>query len=1433
MAVVGIAMLLLSCGDGAVEPAPPPAPVATTVTVSPASATLTALGETVRFTAEVRDQNGQVMAGAAVTWASSDASVAAVDASGLVTAAGNGTATINATAGSASGTATVTIAVENPDRAALETLYNATDGPNWINNENWLTDTPLAEWYGVRTNGSGRVVSLDLAGEWDFEKRESIRHGLNGPIPLELGRLTALRTLDLSRNALSGPMPPELGNLVALESLAFDDNALSGSIPPELGNLVALESLNLDGNDLSGPIPPETGDLAALESLSLLNNALSGPIPPEIGNLATLRHLQLRGNGLVGPIPPEIGNLAALDYMDFDGNDLSGPIPPEIGNLARLDNLSLGGNNLSGTIPWEIGNLIRLETLWFGGNPRLSGALPTSMLALDLREFAILGTGLCVPVDPAFQTWLASIRYLHDRDIDLCGSSDRAALEALYHATGGPDWLQDANWLTDAPLRDWHGVSTDPAGWVNGLDLARNGLEGQLPSGLGTLTHLNVLRIGHNASLSGRLPLNLVQLPLRDFSYGETQLCVPKATTFQAWIAGIQSHEGTGVECGPLPEREALEALYHASGGRGWLEADNWLTDAPLRDWHGVTVDARGAVVHLDLARNGLSGPIPPELGSLAALEHLDVRWNGLSGPIPPELGNLPALERLQLSGNAFSGQIPPELGNLAALRYLKLGNNSLTGPIPVEFGNLATLEYLELSLNHLTEIPPELGNLPALEQLILSGNAFTGQIPPELASLSALEYLSLGACKGINGTIPSEFGNLGSLKELVLVGNDLRGPIPPELGNLTELELLDLRDNDLSGPIPPDLGNLASLASLRLSGNDLTGPIPPQLGDLAGIEQIVLADNALTGPIPPELGNLTGLEQLYLNNNRLAGPIPPEFGGMVALRNLYLSNNSGLRGTLPVNLLGLHQLEVLLAGGTSLCAPADAPFQAWLNRIDQSRIVSCDPPPAAYLVQSVQSLDFPVALVAGTDALLRVFVTAERATSETIPEIRARFYQDDRETHVEHIPASSVPIPTEVSQGALSKSANATIPGSVLQPGLEMVIEIDPAGTLDASLGVAKRIPETGRLAVEVHAVPPFDLTLVPFVWTEEPDRSIIGIVAGMAADPEGHELLTATRRLLPVRGLEVTAHEPVLSSTNNTRGVLAETWAIRAMEGGAGHYMGMMQGEVTGGRGVAYTPGRASFSTPDGVVIAHELGHNMSLLHAPCVAIDRLDDGFPYTNGGIGAWGYNFATNRVVEPHTPDLMSYCRPPWVSDYSFTKALHFRLEDEATRTSAVAAQPARALLLWGGVDSTGVPYLEPAFIVEAEPALPASGGDYRITGRTEGGDEVFSLAFDMLQVADGAGDSQGFGFALPVQPGWAGNLASITLTGPGGSATLDKETDQPMTILRNPQTGQVRGFLRNLGSPTQAAMDAVGGAAGPGLEMLFSRGVPDEEAWRR
>lgn len=106
-------LAILSCGDSATAPPPPPPPPPpqpATVTVSPPNTVLSALEATVRLAAEVRDRSGAVMTGASVSWASSNTTVAAVDASGVVTAVGNGTVTITATAGAAQGNANVTVA---------------------------------------------------------------------------------------------------------------------------------------------------------------------------------------------------------------------------------------------------------------------------------------------------------------------------------------------------------------------------------------------------------------------------------------------------------------------------------------------------------------------------------------------------------------------------------------------------------------------------------------------------------------------------------------------------------------------------------------------------------------------------------------------------------------------------------------------------------------------------------------------------------------------------------------------------------------------------------------------------------------------------------------------------------------------------------------------------------------------------------------------------------------------------------------------------------------------------------------------------------------------------------------------------------------------------------------------------------------------------
>ncbi len=932
-----------------------------------------------------------------------------------------------------------------------------------------------------------------------------------------------------------------------------------------------------------------------------------------------------------------------------------------------------------------------------------------------------------------------------------------------------------------------------------------------------------------------------------------TRRVSPNATTtYRITVTGADGQTATAsvTVTVAVSERAALRALFDALGGSGWSHSNNWLTDTPLGDWYGVEVDSQGRVIGLRMAvwvdtedggreklGNGLTGVIPPELGSLPHLRVLDLSGNQLEGPIPAQLGSLSSLQRLDLWENQLTGPIPPELGSLSNLQSLNLGGNQLTGPIPPELGSLSNLQSLNLGGNQLTgPIPPELGSLSNLQRLSLGGNQLTGPIPPELGSLSNLQSLSLGGNQ-LTGPIPPELGSLSSLQWLALSGNQLTGPIPPELGNLANLEILWLGSNALTGPIPPELGNLANLEILWLGSNALTGPIPPGLGSLSNLQRLDLSGNQLTGPTPPELGSLANLVSLQLENNDLTGSVPPELGRMRSLRTMTLSNNPGMEGALAAELISLRQLEVLLAGDTGLCASSDPGIQAWLARVHKRRIAACaaGDAPMAYLIQAVQSPEFPVPLVAGEKALLRVFPTARQATSVGIPAVRARFYVNGQEAHVESIPGKSAPIPTQLDQGSLSKSANAEIPGQVVQPGLEMVIEVDPEGTLDEALGVAKRIPETGRLAVEVRAMPLFELTLVPFIWSETHDSSIVDMIGAMAADQEGHELLRNVLTLLPVGDLVVKAHEPVLSTTNNAYALLSQTVAIRAMEGGGGHYLGMMSRPTTGAHGLANRAARSTFSLPHAFVIGHELGHTFDLDHAECgTSIRGLDPSFPYPGGSIGAWGYDFRDGgRLVPPDYTDLMGYCNQRyWISDYHFTNALRYHVHTAGSGSlSSQVAVVAKSLLLWGGVDAGGTPFLEPTFLVDAPPAMPRSTGEYGLSGRTAGGDELFSLNFDMPEVADGDGRSS-FAFTLPMQPEWAGQLARINLSGPGGSVTLGQDSSRPVTILRNPRTGQIRGILRgSAATPPNLDITVSALSLDPGLERLTSRGIPDPDDW--
>ncbi|MCY4114386.1 MAG: hypothetical protein OXG33_10680 [Chloroflexi bacterium] len=305
----------------------------------------------------------------------------------------------------------------------------------------------------------------------------------------------------------------------------------------------------------------------------------------------------------------------------------------------------------------------------------------------------------------------------------------------LYHATDGPNWSNNTNWLSAKPIGEWHGVSAS-GDRVTRLSLADNNLSGAIPWQLGYLASLERLSLGENF-LQGPIPPDLGRL------------------TNLKWLG--------------LADNLLSGAIPPELGNLGNLSA-------------------------LHLNNNILTGPIPPALGSLVRLTDLRLEDNQLWGSIPHELGGLASLNDLELQDNQLSGAIPPALGRLSNLVWLGLGFNRLSGAIPAELGNLTRLQVLGLQDNRLTGlIPPEIGRLASLDWAWLNGNELSGPIPPELGNLTNLTFLRLDGNQ-LSGAIPAELGRLPKLKWLYLGGdNRFTGCVPNELSGIENNDVEEL----------------------------------------------------------------------------------------------------------------------------------------------------------------------------------------------------------------------------------------------------------------------------------------------------------------------------------------------------------------------------------------------------------------------------------------------------------------------------------------------------------------------------------------------------------------------------------------------------------------------------------------------------------------
>ncbi|HWV58922.1 MAG TPA: Ig-like domain-containing protein, partial [Longimicrobiales bacterium] len=403
------------------------------------------------------------------------------------------------------------------------------------------------------------------------------------------------------------------------------------------------------------------------------------------------------------------------------------------------------------------------------------------------------------------------------------------------------------------------------------------------------------------------------------------------------------------------------------------------------------------------------------------------------------------------------------------------------------------------------------------------------------------------------------------------------------------------------------------------------------------------------------------------------------------------------------------------------------------------------------HINQAAQTFNGAVPLIAGRAGFLRVFVTAV-GDRDVAPDLRVRFYRDGRVIRTDLIPAPPLGIPAtlDTAEREWEAAYNLFIPGSLLEPGLSVRVDVDPNNAIPEGDRSDNAFPRQGTLMLDIRHVPSFDVRFVPMRHFNSAGQPLTGDVT--VANQETY--LARARELLPIHEVNASV-APVFSMPADFRlagtGPGAEaTWIDmlrtldmkRVADGATEHYYGVVKpGYSSGVAGFGQIRGFTAVGW-DGLhaatIAAHEWGHNFGRQHAPCPGntnIGNLDTGYPYANGSIGTFGVNADTwPHLVRPDTVvyDVMSYCfTRMWVSDYTFRGILEYR-EDQVAGMLVAAAEAATgesviplpqpssrgrrpSLVVWGSSHADTL-RLEPAFRVETLTALPESAGAFTIEG---------------------------------------------------------------------------------------------------------------------
>ncbi|WP_323788582.1 T9SS type A sorting domain-containing protein [Psychroserpens sp.] len=392
----------------------------------------------------------------------------------------------------------------------------------------------------------------------------------------------------------------------------------------------------------TGTLPSSLTDLAFLETADFRSNNLYGEVP-DLSSISSLETYDVNQNYFsVEDLETHFANNSTITDFRYSSQTSLDPIinfEPTLGSNYTLEVTPIAGSNVA--YQWYKDRATQPDII-VNGATNATHEL-TNIQASDLDNYICEISSTSIPD--------LIIRRLPIHLTGPVSQQERDALIAFYNALDGDNWTNNINWLSTEPVGTWSFIKTRGNKVIEINIFGDAGLNGELPTEIGDLIHLEMLSIGIEQGLTGELPSSV----------------------------------------GNLSELQRLR--LQLTGNTGPIPA---------------SVGNLSNLWELRIIATGMTGDLPPSLGNLSSLIDMTLfgertfAGNGQSftGTIPASFSNLTSLFTLDIRGNNMEGQIPNSLSNLTNLARIYLNDNDLVGPLPDFSGNINPTPQITLENN-------------------------------------------------------------------------------------------------------------------------------------------------------------------------------------------------------------------------------------------------------------------------------------------------------------------------------------------------------------------------------------------------------------------------------------------------------------------------------------------------------------------------------------------------------------------------------------------------------------------------------------------------------------------------------------------------------------------------------------------------------------